>query len=776
MTLAEKAGVVTLAARGGYENVDRPVPRLCIPALTLSDGPDGIAYGATGVTQLPASLALAATFDPSIAREYGRVLGAEARGKGIDVVQGPNLNLLRVPTSGRGFEGYGEDPYLASVMGVADISGIQSEGELADAKHYTAYNEETARLLLREVVGRRPLEELYLAPFEAAVRVGHVASVMCAYGSLGALNDCSDPFLYATLRSWHFEGFVRSDLAAVTNPVQAFRAGLDLIKPMRPSTLVALVRDGRLAARDLDRAAVATLTAMFREGVVVHERAETIRRRVATAAHARVALDVAERSIVLLEDARGILPLSRRESVAVIGADAFARPVTAGTGSAYVVPPFVVTPLRAIERLVRGAAAVRYALGMPPDRILPQIPAADVVSGRPLPGIEPPASRLEPGKADIGLLGRPGVTRAVATADRPGRGGEWSSWGATVVPPRSGLYEISVEENGDTWFELDGRTLLAFPGLHGRSSWSTTVPLVARRRYRLVLRWYAIDGAHNPRIGWQDVSPLIHAAVVAARRSRVAVVFVNDYSGEGADRPSLDLPADEDALVSAVARANPRTVVVLDTGGAVLMPWLSKVAGVLEAWYPGEQDGRAVAAVLYGLVDPSGRLPLTFPPSASATPVASVHRFPGVDSVVDYGEGLDIGYRWYLAHGVTPLFPFGFGLSYTTFKLEGLEVSPAAGGEAVRVEVANDGARAGVDVVELYVGFPPAAGEPPRQLAGIGRVAIGAGRSATVRLLVPRRSFEAYLGGRFTTVPGTYTLTAAASSTDRGISESLRAP
>jgi len=775
MTLPEKAGVVVLRAKGGYENVDTAVPRLCIPALTLQDGPNGVAYGATGVTQLPSSLGVAASFDPGIASAYGRVEGAEARGKGIDVVQGPNLNLMRVPTSGRGFEGYGEDPYLASVMGVADILGIQSEGVLADAKHFTAYNQETARLVLHEIVGRRPLEELYLAPFEAAVRNGHVASIMCAYGAIGHVNDCSDPALYAALRSWGFDGFVRSDLAAVFNPVSAFRAGLDLVKPMAVATLVALVRRGRIPVLDLDRAVLATLVVMYRGGLVAHPLPATIGRVVATPAHARVALRAAELSMVLLKDVDSVLPLSRRRSLAVIGADASLRPVTAGTGSAAVVAPFVVTPLAAIERLA-GAARVRYAQGMPAARVLAPIPAADFVFGHPLRSSVPPGTSEEPGKADIGILGKPGVTPEIATAGRPGRGGEWSSWHATVSPTRTGLYEISVEQNGDTWAYLGGRPLLSFPGLHGRSSWSTSVHLVAGHRYRLAVRWFAIDGAHNPRIGWQDVTPLIHAAAVAARRSRVAVVFVNDYSGEGADRPSLSLPADEDALVAAVAAANPRTVVVLNTGGAVLMPWLSRVAGVLEAWYPGEQDGVATAAVLYGRVDPSGRLPVTFPASVRETAVASASSFPGIASVVRYREGVDIGYRWYAAHGVTPLFAFGFGLSYTTFRLSGLEVSRRAARELLTVDVTDTGARPGTDVVEAYVGFPRSAGEPPRQLAAFARVTLRAGRSARVRLTVARRAFEAYLRGRFRTVRGRYSVTVAASASDPGLTRRVAAP
>ena len=777
MTLSEKLGFLVLNPRAGYENINQGVRTLCLPALTLQDGPNGVSAHATGVTQLPASLGIAASFAPSLAYRYGQVEGAEARGKGIDVVQGPNLNLDRVPESGREFEGYGEDPFLVSEMGVADIRGIQSEKVMADAKHFTAYNQETARLILNEAVPARALEELYLAPFAAAVKQGHVASIMCAYGSIDGVNDCSDPKLYRALRSWDFSGFVRSDLAAVVSPAAAFNAGLDLIKPATVRALRSLVRRHKIAVATIDEAVLRTLTEMFRFGLIAHPRRETPLAVVRTSAHAAFAVRAAERSMVLLRDQRQILPLSPSlRSVALIGADASTRAMSAGGGSAYVVPPYVIAPLGAIRQMLGKRARVLYASGEPSSHLLPPIPAADIVSGSPLPAETPQSHRGEPGTSDLSVEAAASVTRAAATAALPGRGGDWSSWKATVVAPRSGLYEISLEQNGDTWLYLDGRQLLSFPGLHGRFASSTTVELVKGRHYRLRVAWFAIDGAHNPRLGWQDVTPLIRAAAATARRAKVAVVFVNDFTSEGVDRPSLALPGDQNALVVAVAKANPRTVVVLNTGGAVLMPWLDRVRGVLEAWYPGQGDGTATAAVLFGKVDPGGRLPVTFPASETASAVASPRAFPGVDSTVHYGEGLDIGYRYFQAHHVSSLFPFGFGLTYTSFALSPPVLGSGSSGDTVALRVTNTGRRRGTEVVQAYLGYPPAAGEPPRQLRAFDAVTLAPGASVRVVLDLPRSAFVAFLHGRFSTVSGSYTLFVGTSSTQLAYRLTLPAP
>lgn len=777
MTLADKVGFVVLVARGGYENTNAAVPALCIPALTLSDGPNGISFYANGVTQLPAAIGIAASFDPAVANATGRVEGAEARAKGIDVVQGPELNLARVPESGRIFEAYGEDPHLAGAMGVANVEGVQSEGVMAEAKHFSAYNQETARARLDEVVSRRALEELYDAPFAAVVEQAHAASLMCAYGAVDGVNDCADTHQYAALASWGFSGFVRSDLASVARVALAFRAGLDLVKPASATSLEHLVRDGAIPRADLDRAVERTLTEMFAFGMIGHPRPPRIGARATSRTHSEVALLAAERSMVLLKDRGGILPLPRSlRSVAVIGPDAFGAPRTAGYGSAHVHASFVLTPLASIRRAVGRRTRVDYVAGGPGGLRLAPLPARDLVSGVPLPSEARPDVPPEPGMSDLHVARADNLSAAVATAGAPGRGSGWSTWHAVLEVRKSGVYEISIEQDGDTWCYLDGRAILAMRGLHGRSIWATTVSLTAHERYSIAVDWFAVRGNALPALGFADVSPQIAAAVRAARSARVAIVFASDWNSEGVDRPNLSLPGDADALISAVAAANPRTVVVLNTGGAVLMPWLHRVKAVLEAWYPGEQDGAATAAVLTGRIDPSGRLPLTFPASQAATPVSSLRQFPGVDATVHYSEGIDIGYRWYEAHDVAPLFPFGFGLSYTSFSLSDASLGADRGGIDASVTVRNTGRRRGTDVVQAYLGFPASAGEPPRQLRAFDAVTLAPGEARTVRLDLPRSAFLAYLGGRFRTVGGEYRVEIGQSSSDLPITLATEAP
>ncbi len=674
MTLAERLGIVNLANANGYENQNTGVPRLCIPALTLQDSPNGIANGAKEVTQLPAPLGIAASFDTKLSYAYGQVLGQEAKGKGIDVVQGPELNLDRVPEAGRAFEAYGEDPYLTAAMGVANIEGIQSQGVMADAKHYTAYNQETARFLVDQVISARALAELYQVPFEAAVRQAHVATIMCSYGSLNGVNTCSSPYVYQALKSWGFTGFVRSDLDSVEAAVPAFMAGMSVIKPEATASLRDAVLHHHLGVGRLDDAVQRVLTEMFAFGMVAHPPSGRISADVATPPHAAFARAAAEESIVLLKNANEVLPLDakRIRSVAVIGHDAGSSTMSAGYGSSRVHAGYVVAPFAALKLALGPKVKVTYSYGGGASLVQREVPAAWLVAARPLkPGPEPPEfTGSDPqGIADLQVLRAPTVTAKVATAAQPGKGGPWTTWQATLTPKQSGLYTLSLTQSGNTWLYIDGKLVMASSGLHAPGPWSTSITLRAGHPYDVVLHWFMATAETEPTLGLAFSSDDIAAAVAAARTAVVAVVFVNDFTAEAFDRPNLSLPGDQDALISAVAAANPRTVVVLNTGGPVLMPWLSKVAAVVEAWYPGQEAGNAVAAVLTGQVDPAGHLPVTFPATATQGPVSTQAQWPGQDGKVVYNEGLDIGYRYYTGHRVRPLFPFGFGLSYTRFSI-----------------------------------------------------------------------------------------------------------
>jgi beta-glucosidase len=767
MTLAQKANFAVLSVRGAVENTNVGVPSLCIPALTMTDGPVGVASGQHGVTQFPDSISLAASFDTALARAVGVAMGQEARAKGYDVLQGPNLNLSRVPYSGRIFETFGEDPALTSAMGVATIDGIQSTDVMADAKHFTGYTQETARGRVDQLISRRALAELYNLPFQAAVTRAHVASIMCAMGSLNGVSTCASPYVYATLRSWGFQGFTRTDFRAISSLAPAYAAGLSLAKPATAAQLVSLVTHHALALADLNRAVTAVLREMFAWGLIAHPRVMNLSRIATSAAHAALAQRAAAAGAVLLKNAGGLLPLpSSVGSIAVIGADAKTAPLTAGGGSSTVRAPYVVTPLAGIRAAFGAHSSISYSRGGPASLELDQLQFSDLLSGKPLPRQIPIATTGEPGKADLALDFAHAVTAAVATASTVLKGDGWSHWRAVLRPPRTGTYEFALQQVGDTWFSVNGRTLIGSAGIHGPMNWAATMHLVAGRHYTLSTHWFAVNKKIVPKLGVADVTGQIAAAVAAAKRATVAIVFAGSFSTEGADQPSLSMPGDANALISAVAAANANTIVVLNTSGAVYMPWLHRVRAVLEAWYPGQMDGSAIASILSGRVDPSGRLPITFPSAATAQPTPLGASFPGVDAIVHFGSGLEVGYRWFQAHRVTPLFPFGFGLSYTSFSLAGATVAVVGRHVVVHVDVTNTGGRAGAATLEAYVGYPSSAGEPPLQLRAFAHVGLGGRQTKLVTLTMAPADFQVAGAHGPTSVAGTFQVALGWSSAD----------
>jgi len=770
MTLTQKANFVILATYPPLENSNVGVPSLCIPPITLTDGPNGVANGLTGVTQFPAAIGIAAGFDPSMARAIGAAQAVEARAKGIAVVQGPELNLARVPQSGRIFETYGEDPYLTSVLGVADVNGIQSTGELANAKHFSAYTQETARLRLDQIVSARALAELYNAPFKAVVQQAHVASLMCSYGELNGVNTCSDPAMFATLKSWGFTGFVRSDLGAVPNMAQAFRAGLSLMKPGSATTLERLVRRGSVTARQLNQAVRSVLVPMFRAGLIAHPLRGSLSAFASTPAHVKTALVAATQSIVLLKNQGSILPLNpNTASIAVIGTDAGQTPQVSGGGSSKVLAPYVITPLSALRASVASTTKVTYKPGGPPTLDLDQLSDVDIVRGTPLKLVKPLAPIGEAGKADIALEKDPSVTPAIATATEPGTGHGWDKWSLVIRARTTGTFEITFQQYGDTWLYLDKKAFISSAGLHAPGDLSATAHFVAGHKYTFSAQWFQIKNHSAPKLSLLDVTPLINEAVQAARHAKVAIVFVGNFDSEGVDIPNLNLPGDANALISAVAAANPHTIVVLNTGGAIVMPWITKVAAVLEAWYPGQEDGAAIASILTGAANPSGRLPLTFPISTSAMPATSDLSFPGVNAVVNFGTPLDVGYRWYQANHVAPLFSFGYGESYTKFTLSGATLNKTPSGVTIRLTVTNIGSRAGADVVQAYVAYPTSTGEPPEQLRSFQRVDLNPSASKQIVMVIPSSGFEIFHHSSFTIAPGLYRVDVGQSSANLSI-------
>ena len=777
MTLHEKAGMVALnrAPEGGYQNVIPAIPRLCLPSFRLQDGPAGVGFHFTGVTQLPAPIALAATWDTTMASSYGGIVAAEAKKKGINVVQAPNVNLARVPHNGRNFEAFGEDPYLVSRMAVAEIRAIQARGLVGNVKHFVANNQETNRIFVDEQIGERPLRELYFLAFEAAVREARVGSVMCSYNKVNAVHACHWPGLLTALlrQEWGFTGFVRSDLGAVHDFSAALNAGTDVIKPATAEEIVDVVESGAASEAALDTAVLRVLRVMFAYGLVDNPVPETPHATATSAENRASAARIAKAGTVLLKNEplpkERVLPFRSLPpaSIAVIGKGASSAPQVTGGGSARVDATNIVTPLAAVRARARAGTPVRYASGAP-YVWRPEIIALTRFT---VPDGKRTGLRVEyyNGTAFAEPVTSGWTTRVAAdlgppdapTVPLPGlTPGNFSiSWTGRLSANRTGRYRIALVSDEGGSVVLGGRTVISgeTPSLP-----PVDVRLVAGEQHALQVRYADRIPGGRVALVWQpapEPRASIAAAARLAARSDVAVVFANDDEREGLDRRNLRLPGSQDRLIAAVAKKNPRTIVVLNTGGPVLMPWLSRVAAVVQAWYPGEMDGTALAAILWGDFNPSGRLPQTFPAAETQVPASTPEQWPGVNGVAVYSEGLQVGYRWYDAQHAKPLFPFGHGLSYTSFALRNAAVTPRVGGGAtVTVDLTNTGRRLGGDVVQIYVGYPDSAGEPPRALRAFTKAVLRPRETRRLTLELPPAAFRYWdeAGRRWAYAAGSY--------------------
>lgn len=642
MTLDEKIAQLHGIQDAAHYRFVPGLPQLGILPLQITNGPAGVGPGGAGpqkpATALPAPIALAASWDPQLSYTYGQIAGEEARSLSNNLLEAPDVNIARVPQGGRTFEGYGEDPYLDSRIAVGTIEGIQSTGVMANVKHYVANNQETNRGSINEIVAERPLHEIYMPAFEAAVKQAHVASLMCAYPRVNGLFNCENaPLLNGVIRKeWGFQGFITSDFGAVHSTAPSAQAGLDLELPTGRyfgDAMRKAVASGQVPVSEIDQMLVRRFAVMMEFGWFGPQPKPAPIPVLKDGAAAR---HIAEQSMVLLKNDGNLLPLDCNaiKSVALLGPYAL-RPATGGGGSSHVIPLYSITPYDGLD--------------------------AQLLSQTPL-------------------------------------------------------------------------TVLA---------------------------------GNN-----------IDKAVAAARKATVAIVMVGDDETEGRDH-SIELPPAQNRLIEAVAAANPRTIVVLKTGSAILMPWLKNVPAMLEAWYPGEEDGNAVADVLFGKVNPSGKLPLTFPRSVEDTLASNPDQYPGNGVIVHYSEGLDIGYRAYQVHHVTPLFPFGYGLSYTTFKFSNLKLAVQSGrGHAVvSFRVTNTGKCAGAEVAQLYLGFPPIpeGNEPPFQLKGFRKVMLNPGESKTIHLqLNPRAfSFWSVAAHAWRIAPGTFHVMVGDSSVNTPLQASV---
>jgi beta-glucosidase len=785
MTLDEKIAMVHGTGGSAYTGFVPGDTRLCIPALKLQDGPVGVRMNDT--TQLPSAADLAASFDPALARRYGGVIGAEDKTKGVDVDLGPTINIVRDPRWGRAFESYSEDPYLTGQIGSGDIEGIQSQGVMAQVKHYAVYNQETNRNTPADnaVVDDRTVREIYTAAFGAIVADAKPSSVMCSYSSINGVYACENAYLDSILKDdFGFPGFITSDWGGTHSTVASANAGMDMQMPDDSyfgAALKLAVQSGQVPQRRLDDMVTRILREEFRFGLVDRPSADTPDAPAATPAHIATAQQVAEDGTVLLKNA-GALPMDARKlhSIAVIGDGAGPNTMSHGGGSAVVNGTGTVTPFDGIKARAGSGVDVEYAQGnLPSSGQLPAIGSQYFGSG--LQGQY---------FNNTTLSGTPVATRTDPNVDYNWTGGSPIAglgttnysvkWTGTITPATTGTYTFGLTSDDGSRLFINGQQVIDNWRDQGANTETAQVALTAGQPAQVEVDYYQAGGDALVSLGWLPPADLLGQATALAAKSDVAVVYANDFESEGGDLANIDLPGTQNEMISAVAAANPNTIVVLNTGSAVTMPWLSQVKGVFEAWYPGQQAGDAIAALLFGDTNPSGKLPVTFPSSLTQVPAATPAQWPGTNGTVQYSEGLKVGYRWYDAQGLTPLFPFGYGLSYTSFRYSHLRLSSGKldqhGRLQATVDVTNTGKRAGADVVQLYLGAPAATGEPASQLKAFAKVDLAPRQTKTVRLTLSAQDASYWHpdAQAWTLGAGTYSVRVGDSSRDLPLSATFR--
>lgn len=796
MTLEEKLNLFEA-------NPSTPIPELGVPSRKEKDGCCGVSLADslnTPTTALPKSIALAATFNDRLARRYGVQIGQESWQTGFAGTTAPTSDILRSPHFGRRGESFSEDPLLAGRLPAAVVDGVQQQdGVYSLAKHYVGNYQETSRDSVNQAIGERALHEIYARPWEYIVKKTAPGAVMCAFQQVNGEYACDNDHLITDIlkNSWDFPGWVSSDFNACPD-YTAYAAGTDICAPdLGRSSVQQALADGVISPARFDDMVHRILRTFFAEGVIDNPPPGTLDVPAQDLPAGQVSaqlLDrgaalsrqVAAQGMVLLKNADRALPLDDAASIALIGPDADRYIDMFGS-------PSVPNPARlttVVDGITdRSSARVRYAPGGDTTRYGDTLGGpAPVPSGVLSPAGGAPADRGVRASYFLGFQGdipqNPVEVRVEDQVNqRSGTGGLIGIFGlnpspaplislqfvvqpmtalyeGTLTPVRTGRYQLGVRGMGTFRLAVDGQTLVQRNQV-GLGNYLEPIRLVRGQEYQVRLS-YQPDTPNQccgpPKVGptvrlaWEppaaNASPQIRQAVRAARNADTAVVLASTLEGEAVDNHSLQLPQDQDRLIRAVADANPNTVVVLATGGPVLMPWLSQVDAVVQAWFPGEMQGSAIADVLYGDVNPGGKLPVTFPFSEGQAEQIGVRnpslQFNLTNPTTTFDEGIFVGYRGYDAKDLRPLFPFGYGLSYTSFAYSGLRVTNASRTQpgSVAVRVRNTGRTRGTEVVQVYHGpLPSGIGTPPKQLLGWARVTLAPGASR--RVTVPVRLGDA---------------------------------
>lgn len=754
MSLEEKVSMI-----GGTGFDTTPIPRLGIPALTMTDGPIGVRNGPQ--TAFPAGIAMAATFDPALIGQVGIAMADEARLIGKRMLLGPCVGLSREPFGGRNFESFGEDPFLTSRIAESYVKGVQGQGVLASVKHFALNDQEFDRMTIDSHADLRTMFEIHFPAYRAAVDAGSW-TVMTSYNMVNGHHATESNFLQNQVlkKMWGFQGFVVSDWEATHSTVAAANAGLDVEMPYGTnfgSKLVRAVRRGQVSESTVNDKVRRLMRAMDAIGLLPGSKTLPTPKPLGPGSveHAALARKIAEDSAVLLKNENGLLPLDlgRVKTIALIGPSFATARVNAG-GSSKVIPHHVITPLAAIEKLLKGRVRILKAVGVPlPD------------DSNPIPTeiFQPALNSADHGLsaeyfANKTLSGSPFMTRVdpnidfnFTTLNDPRLRENFSvRWTGYMTAPLDGTYKILTTSDDGIRVYLNDQPFIDDWADHEGTIDSKEIVLNAGQVYKIKVEYYQASDAAAALLGWQiPAGDSVQDAVNAASAADVAIIFSglgNDVEGEGVDRVTMDLPPGQSDLINRIARANPNTVLILNSGNPVTMTdWLPEVPSLLQAWYPGEEGGAAIANILTGAANPSGKLPVSLLKRWEDSPVYG--NYPGVNGVVNYTEGIFLGYRYYDRMKTVLNFPFGHGLSYTTFSYSNLVIranQSSANAPQVDVEftLTNTGQRAGAEVTQLYVAEKaPPQPRPLRELKGFQKVTLQPGESRRVKFKLGADAF-----------------------------------
>ncbi|MGY5777263.1 glycoside hydrolase family 3 C-terminal domain-containing protein [Rhizobium sp. LEGMi135b] len=774
-----------------------PVERLGIPKIKVTDGPNG-ARGAgslvAGVNAacFPVAIALGATWNPALVERMGVALAGQAKSKGASVLLAPTVNIHRSGLNGRNFECYSEDPMLTAELAVSYIQGVQSQGIAATIKHFAGNESEIERQTMSSDIDERALREIYLPPFEQAVKRAGVMAVMSSYNRLNGTYTSEHPWLLTKVlrEEWGFDGIVMSDWFGSHSTSATVNAGLDLEMPGptrdRGEKLVAAVRTGEVEPKTVREAARRILTLLDRVGAF--EKAPDLSEHALDLPEDRALIRKlgAEGAVLLKND--GILPLHKAGlgHVAVIGPNAAEARVMGG-GSAQIAAHYRISPLEGIRQALSNANSIHHAAGCRNNRLINVFSGemrVEYFKGRDLAGpalatetankgeffwFDLPSSELDPNEFSARMT-------------------------ASYMPTESGEHVFGMTNAGLARLYVDGKLVVnGYDGwARGDNYFGTAnveqrqgIHLEAGQNYKVVVEYCSSatteEGINLTAVRFGVEKPLgedaMLDAVEKAKNADVVLLFVGrdgEWDTEGLDLPDMRLPGRQEELIDRVAAANGNTVVVLQTGGPIEMPWLDKVRAVLQMWYPGQELGHAVADVLFGDVEPGGRLPQTFPKylADNSAMVGDASVYPGKDGHVRYAEGVFVGYRHHDKRGVEPLFPFGFGLGYTRFSWGEARASAAkmgAEGVTITVDVTNVGDRTGSELVQLYVRpLVSTVERPDKELRAFAKLRLAPGEKATASLVIHPRDLSYFdeQAGTFKAIAGRYELLAAANALD----------